>query len=333
MAQEFCGGEKSCANHLTGDDPMTMPPLFLKHPQAAAFVGGFLAVAMLLLLIAPSPPPDHASARRFRPNITSYDIPTTLSFCGEPVPMDNPEVRKRFEREFYLNLQWDGQVMLYLKRSGEYFPMFEKMLAEAGAPDDLKYLAVAESALQMPQSSKDAVGLWQFIAETGRSYGLQIDDYVDERRHAEKSTAAAIRYLKDGYARFNSWTLSAAAYNMGEAATSDDLEFQRRGSYYDLYVNEETSRYLFRIVAIKEIMSNPAKYGFYLDSTDFYTPQTRTEVAVATDIPNLAAWADQQGSSYKDVKLLNPWIKKRTLLKPAAGRPYVIQLPLPATAK
>lgn len=311
---------------------MPIHPLLLKRPQAVAFFGVVCAVAMLLL-IAPSPPPDHASARRFRPSITSFEIPTSLDFCGEPVPLDIPEVRKRFEREFYLNLQWDGQVLLYLKRSGEYFPMFEKMLADAGAPDDLKYLAVAESALQMPQSSKDAVGLWQFIPETGRRYGLQIDEYVDERRHSEKSTASAIRYLKDGYARFNSWTLSAAAYNMGEAATSDDLEFQRRGSYYDLYVNEETSRYLFRIIAIKEIMSNPNKYGFYLDSTDYYMPPRTTEVAVASDIPNLAAWAIQQGSSYKDVKLLNPWIKKRALLKPAAGQPYVIRLPLPATEK
>ena len=310
---------------------MTIHPLLSKRPRAAALFGAACVAAMLLLIAPSPPPPDHASARRFRPNITSFDIPTNLTFCGEPVPMDIPEIRKRFEREFYLNLQWDGQVMLYLKRSGEYFPMFQTMLAEAGAPDDLKYLSVAESALQMPQSSKEAVGLWQFIPETGRRYGLQIDDYVDERRHPEKSTASAIRYLKDCYARFNSWTLAAAAYNMGEGATTDDLEFQRRGSYYDLYVNEETSRYLFRILAIKEIMSNPEKYGFFLDSTDYYTPPPTTEVAVAADIPNLAAWAIQQGSSYKDVKLLNPWIKKRVLLKPAAGQPYVIQLPLPAT--
>ena len=244
------------------------------------------------------------------------------------MPLNDPEVRKRFDREFLLNLQSDGQVMLYLKRSGEFFSMFDSLLAAEGAPPDLKYLAVAESALFQAQSSKDAVGLWQFIPETARRFGLRVDDNVDERRHPLKSTRAAIRLLKENRERFGSWALSAAAYNMGEGAVLDDTQFQKQNSYFDLYLNEETSRYVFRVLAIKEIMSHPETYGYHLAAEDYYRPPSSTEVAVSQDIPNLAQWAIEQGTTYKDVKLLNPWIKKRMLPKPPAGDPYVIAIPL-----
>jgi hypothetical protein len=232
------------------------------------------------------------------------------------------------DREFLLNLQWDGQVMLYLKRSAEFFPMFDSIMAQEGAPNDLKFLSVAESALYQAQSGKGAVGLWQFVSETARRYGLQVDDYVDERRDPVKSTRAAVRLLKDNKARFGSWALSAAAYNMGEAATQDDMTFQSGSSYFDLYLNEETSRYLFRIVALKEIMLHPEKYGYYLEKNDYYRPIPSTTVAVNTDIPNLAQWAAKNGTTYKMVKLLNPWILKRALPKPAANDPYVIAIPI-----
>jgi len=304
---------------------------FIPSTIQLALLSGGAAVLALVLLMAPAPQPDTRPPlpeHAYRPNISGFRIPDSLTFCGEPLPLNDPEVRKRFDREFMLNLQWDGQVMLYLKRSGEYFPLYDSILKEEGAPDDLKYLSVAESALYQAQSSKDAVGLWQFIPETARRYGLQVDEYVDERRNPEKSTRAAIRLLKDNYKRFGSWALSAAAYSMGEAATTDDLQFQRQQNYYDLYLNEETSRYVFRVVAIKEIMTHPDRYGFHLDASDYYRLPTTTEVAVAREIPNLADWAEQQGSSYKDVKLSNPWIKKRMLPKPVNGSPYVIAIPL-----
>lgn len=304
---------------------------FIPNSIQLALLSGGAGVLALVLLMAPAPSPDPRplpSGHAYRPNISEFRIPEHLDFCGEPLPLNDPEVRKRFDREFMLNLQWDGQVMLYLKRSGEYFPLYDSILNQEGAPDDLKYLSVAESALYQAQSSKDAVGLWQFIPETARRYGLRVDDYVDERRHPEKSTRAAIRLLKDNYKRFGSWALSAAAYSMGEAATTDDLQFQRKQSYYDLYLNEETSRYVFRVVAIKEIMTHPDRYGFYPEKEDYYMMPPTTEVAVAQEIPNLADWAEHQGSSYKDVKLLNPWIKKRMLPKPAGGEPYVITIPL-----
>jgi hypothetical protein len=289
----------------------------------AGLVGGFA----LTMVLAPAPPaPETPNARLFRPNISSLELPAKLDFCGEPVPVDDPEVRKRMDREFLLNLQWDGQVMLYLKRSGEFFPIFEKVLAEEGAPDDLKYLAVAESALFQAQSSKGAVGLWQFIPETGRRYGLRIDDYVDERRDPEKSTRAAARYLKENRAKFGSWALAAAAYNMGEAATNDDMSFQNGENYFDLYLNEETSRYLFRIVAVKEIMQHPDRYGFYLDRNDYYRLPRYQIVSESDAITNLASWAAAHGSTYKDIKLANPWILKRMLPKPAT--PYQINVPV-----
>jgi hypothetical protein len=291
----------------------------------AGFIGGISLVA----LVAPAPPPgpDTPSARLYRPNISSIELPSALDFCGENVPLSDPEVRKRMDREFLLNLQWDGQVMLYLKRSGEFFPLFDRIIAQEGAPADLKFLAVAESALFQAQSSKGAVGLWQFVAETGRRYGLRIDDYVDERKDPEKSTRAAIRYLKDNRDKFGSWSLAAAAYNMGEGATSDDVSFQSGQNYFDLYLNEETSRYLFRILAVKEIMTHPDRYGYYLDRNDYYRLPKYNVVTESDAIANLATWATAHGSTYKDIKLANPWILKRMLPRPT-GSPYQINVPV-----
>jgi hypothetical protein len=300
---------------------------FLNRPRAALFTGMVCGVAFVATL-APSPSPEAPPFNKlYRPNISTLKLPAQLDFCGEPLPLSDPEVRKRMEREFLLNLQGDGQVMLYLKRSGEFFPLFDSLLAKEGVPGDLKYLSVAESALYQSQSGKGAVGLWQFIPETARRYGLRVDDFVDERRDPVKSTLAAVAYLKDLKARYGSWALAAAAYNMGEGATDDDLSFQNGHSYYDLYLNEETSRYLFRIVSLKEIITHAEKYGYDLEPDDYYRPAPATTVAVNAEIPNLARWAEAQGTTYKDVKLLNPWIMKRALPKPSADAPYVIAIP------
>ncbi len=302
----------------------------LRSPRALLSIGLLLGVS---LVVSTAPSPNMPPNKAYRPNISHFDIPQHLDFCGEKIPLDIPEVYQRMDREFLLNLQWDGQVMLYLKRSGQYFPLYEKIFREEGVPEDLKYLSVAESALYMSQSSKNAVGLWQFIPETARRYGLRVDDFVDERRNVEKSTRAAVQLLKDNYKRYGAWTLSATAYNMGEGATDDDLDFQKGETYYDLYVNEETSRYVFRIVAIKEIMSDPVQYGFHLEDEDYYDPVPYTEVTVHDEIPNLSEWAREYGTTYKHVKLLNPWIKKRVLPKPESGSPYKIALPVPEAGK
>lgn len=258
--------------------------------------------------------------------LSTLKLPESLDFCGEKVPLDIPEVRERAEREFFINLQSPGQIILLMKRAGRYFPLFEKIIKEQNMPVDLKYIAVAESGLYMSRSPKDAVGLWQFIPETGKKMGLQIDDFVDERRHPEKSTEAAMKYLLNGYEYHKSWTLAAAGYNMGHGNVDDNLQFQTTDNFYDLYLNEETSRYILRIVILKEIMKNPNKYGIILKPDDLYQPEKVEYVKCDYFIPNLAAWAKEHGTTYKDVKLLNPWILQRKLPSPPKGKIYDIAI-------
>lgn len=260
--------------------------------------------------------------------LSTVKLPNKLEFCGERIPLEIEEVRERAEREFYLNLQSPGQIILFLKRAGRFFPMYEKIFAEEGVPDDLKYLSVAESALYMSRSPKDAVGLWQFIPSTGRAMGLQIDEYVDERRHPEKSTKAAIKYLKSGYQKTKSWILAAAGYNMGHENVSDNLSFQESDNYFDLFLNEETSRYILRIVIIKEIMKNPRKYGINLKANDLYKPLKYKIIKESNFIDNLHQWAKLYNTTYKDIKLLNPWILKRRLPSPPKGKVWEIAVPL-----
>ena len=259
--------------------------------------------------------------------LSSRKLPDQMNFCGEKIPVDVPEVRERAEREFFVNLQAPGQLILYIIRAGKYFEMFDKVIKANNMPEDLKYVSVAESALYMSRSPKDAVGLWQFIPETGKKMGLQIDEYVDERRHPEKSTDAAMKYLKLGYDTHKSWILAAAGYNMGPHNVVDNIQFQSSENFFDLFLNEETSRYILRIAIIKEIMKNPDKYGISLKTDDIYKPEKTKIIKVDYYIPNLSEWAKQQGTTYKDVKLLNPWILQRKLLSPPKGKIYEIAVP------
>lgn len=259
--------------------------------------------------------------------ISNLTLPETLELCGERIPLEIPEVRERAEREFYLLLQQPGQVILYLKRSGRYFPMYERIIKEYNMPDDIKYLSVAESALYQARSAKDAVGLWQFIEGTARAYGLRVDKDVDERRHPEKSTRAAMRYLQRSYERFKSWLIAFAAYNMGVEGIANNLDFQGTNNYFDLFLNEETSRYIFRVAIIKEIMQNPEKYGFKIPAWERYKPDRTRKIKVSTAIPNLAEWAKSIGTTYKDVKIYNPWILGRSLPPPKSPDDWIIEVP------
>lgn len=259
--------------------------------------------------------------------ISKVKLPDNLELCGETIPLDNPEVKERAEREFYLLLQQPGQIMLYLKRSGRYFDMYEKVIRSHNLPEDLKYLSVAESALFQATSSAGAIGLWQFMASTGKAMGLQIDDYVDERRHPEKSTHAAMKYLKQGYNQHGSWLLTLAGYNMGHTGVARSIEHQEGQSYFDLFLNSETSRFIFRIALIKEFMSNAEKYGFDKSSIDYYKDPEAKLILVDSAIPDLAKWAIENGSNYKHVKLLNPWILKKELPRPKSGS-WEILVPL-----
>lgn len=259
--------------------------------------------------------------------ISSVKLPKSLSWCGEEVPLEIEEVRERAEREFYLLLQQPGQLMLYIKRSGRYFPVFEKIIKEHGMPDDLKYLSVAESALYMSRSSKDAVGLWQFIPATARSMGLVVNDLIDERRNVEKSTNAAMKYLKQGYQAQKSWMMAAAGYNMGHTNLNYGVKLQQSDYYFDLFLNDETSRYIFRIVIIKELMKNAEKYGLIVEEDEKYKPYSSKKVIVDSGLDNIADWAGRQGTTYKYVKLYNPWILKGELPNPGKNNIWVVEIP------
>ena len=253
-------------------------------------------------------------------------FPDELQFCGEDVPLENWEVKERLEREVLSNTYWQSNMVLLLKRSGRYFPMIEKILEEEGVPADFKYLAVAESGLTQAVSSAGARGVWQFMKSSGTAYGLTISGEVDERYHVEKAARAACAYLKKAKAQLGSWTLAAAAYNRGLPGIRRDLANQQVSSYYQLYLNSETSRYVFRILAFKLIMSNPGEYGFQLDEEEYYQPIEVDLIEVDTTLVSLASFAKQNGTDYKTVKVLNPWLRdKRLTVKP--GKTYHIKLP------
>lgn len=257
----------------------------------------------------------------------AWKLPNSLTFCGEQVPLNIPEVKERAEREFFLNLQSPGQIILYIKRSGRFFDMYEKVFKEQGLPTDLKYVSVAESALFMARSSKDAVGLWQFIPATARAMGLMVTDQVDERRHPMKSTYAAGRYLKSGFNSIGSWTNAAAGYNMGHENFSENLRYQKATSFYELYLNEETSRYVLRIAVIKHIIEHAADYGINLPEAERYSDGNTSVVTERESISSMSQWAFEHGTTYKNVKLLNPWILGRSLPAPSRGEAWEISIP------
>ncbi len=204
-------------------------------------------------------------------HIAMPPIPDTILLCGELVPQWNWEVKERLERELLSNTYWQSNTLLLLKRSGKYFPMMDKILKEEGVPTDFKYLAVAESGLTNAVSPAGARGVWQFMKSTGESYGLEINNEIDERYHIEKATRAACAYLKNAKSELGTWTLAAAAYNRGLYGVKRDLSNQKVDTYYELFMNTETSRYVFRLIAYKLIMENPSDYGFSLKKSEYYT--------------------------------------------------------------
>lgn len=300
------------------------------HRYVSPFITAFIFAALICFTSGCAESARGESPSTSTPEplpISTWKLPATLSFCGEPVPLDIPEVRERAEREFYLNLQSPGQLILYIKRSARYFPTFERELRAAGAPDDLKYLSVAESALFMARSAKDAVGLWQFIPNTGRTYGLVINDNVDERRNVVKSTRAAIAYLVAGRTTNGSWANAAAGYNMGHENLRGSRDYQQRTEFYDLYLNEETSRYLLRIAVIKHIMEHATEYGIVVPDRDRYHAAATRTVTVNGSVADIAEWARARQCTYKDVKILNPWMLGRSLPEPPSESGWSIELP------
>jgi len=253
-------------------------------------------------------------------------VPDSATFAGEELPLTDFEVLERLDRELTVNGYWHSSTIQNLKLANRYFPVIEKILKENGIPDDFKYLAVAESGLRNVISPSDAHGIWQFLEGTGEHYGLTINSEVDERYHIEKSTLAATKYFKDAYAKFGSWTMAAASYNAGMGGIEGAINYQKETSYYDLYLKDETSRYIFRAVALKIIFENTQKYGFFLDEKDLYNPLTYKTVKVDSTITNLADFASSYKTNYKMLRFYNPWLRSTTLTV-KAGQSYEINLP------
>ncbi len=258
----------------------------------------------------------------------AFDLHQKFTFAGEAIPEDNFDAIERLDRELLINSYLNATTLLNLKIANRYFPVIEPILKQYGIPEDFKYLSVAESNLRMATSPAGAKGFWQFLTSTGKAYGLEINSEVDERYHVEKSTEAACKFILHLKQKFGSWTLAAAAYNMGEAGIANRLDEQKANNYYDLNLNEETSRYIFRIIAIKEIMNDPRKYGFYLEEDQLYAPLEKYSTLVITEpIPNLASLAQQYGTSYRMLKLFNSWLIGSALTN-KSGKKYEIRVPM-----
>ena len=254
-------------------------------------------------------------------------VPDSIDFAGERTPLQISDVKERFEREFIVNANLDASTLLIIKRANRAFPIMEPILAKYGVPDDFKYLAVIESALVNAVSPAGARGVWQFMPATAKEKGMEVTDQVDERYHLQKSTEAACKYLLDAKARFGNWTLAAASYNGGMTGVNKQIEMQKVSSYYDLLLTEETSRYVFRILALKEIMKNPEKYGFKYLQSDLYTNLPFKTIEIDSSITDLADFAQKQGINYKILKIHNPWLRDKKLINPTRKK-YEIEIPL-----
>jgi hypothetical protein len=258
--------------------------------------------------------------------ISSIDIPEDLNFAGEVVPQQDPEVMERVDREFLVNTYWQSNAMLLMKRAHKYFPVIEPILAKNGIPDDFKYLAVAESGLTNVVSPAGATGFWQIMPATGREYGLEVNKNVDERYHLEKSTEVACAYLNKWKKKYGTWTLTAATYNAGPGGINKYMGIQQVDNYYDLLLGEETGRYIFRIMAIKEILSNPEKYGFHLEKEDMYNAVPSFTVELDEPVSSFADFSEKYEINYKILKRHNPWLREPHLNN-SSRKKYTIEIP------
>ena len=256
----------------------------------------------------------------------SLDVPGKLTFAGEPVPLHIPDVYERLDKELQINTYFHSNTLFLIKRANRWLPQIEKILEENDVPNDFKYLPLIESNLLNDVSPKNAVGYWQILKDAGKENGLEITDEVDERYDPLKATRAACRYLKQAYRKFGSWTLVAASYNRGMGGIERAIENQKVDNYYDLFLNDETSRYVFRILAIKEIVENPLKYGFRVNPRHLYQEEPLRYVEVDETIKDLVTFAKQHHVNYKLIKRHNPWLRdeKLTVKK---GKQYKIAIP------
>jgi hypothetical protein len=254
-------------------------------------------------------------------------LPDTADFAGELVPMDIFYVKEQFDREMTVNTYWHSATLLILKRAARWLPVIEPILAKNGIPDDFKYVAMIESGLMNVVSPSGAAGYWQFLEKTGKEYGLVINREVDERYHVAKATEAACHYLKKSYLKFGNWTLVAASYNAGPNRIDDVMGDQMTRNFYEMYLNDETSRYIFRILAMKYIYTDPIRFGFKLEKGDLYDPLKNKPLVITESISDLPAFARQHKTSYRMLKELNPWLRSDKL-SVKRGEEFTISLPI-----
>jgi len=297
-----------------------------KHVRILSFLSIFLITLLFINAINKTEIEPTTNTHEMY-KIKALKLPENLNLAGERVPIEEQDIKERMERELLVNTYWQSNGLLLLKRANKYFPILEPLLKQYGIPDDFKFLALAESAFIDETSSAGAAGMWHFMKATGKEYGLEINDNVDERYDIEKSTKVAAEYLKKSKERLGSWTLAAAAYNAGNYGVSRRLEEQQINNYYDAKLPNETERYVFRILALKEVMNNPKKYGFVFEQEDLYTsPKTKT-IKVDTVITNITSFAKNYGLTYKEFKIYNPWLRENRLNN-RSRKEYEIKIPV-----
>ena len=289
---------------------------------------GLLSLSALFIFAVQDAPSDENLEKKIINdyNVYALNVPENLSFAGEPMPLSDPDVLERMDRELLVNTYWQSNALLMFKRANKYFPVIEPILKKHGIPDDFKYLAVIESGLTNAVSPAGARGVWQIMKTTGREFGLEVNDNVDERYNLELATEVACDYLKKAKDKLGTWTLAAASYNAGMAGVSNRLKDQNVKDYYDLLLGEETGRYMFRIVALKEILNNPSKYGFNFRHKDLYKPIPTYKVAVDTAVTDFVKFSERFGINYKILKLHNPWLREPHLNN-KSRKEYFIEIP------
>jgi hypothetical protein len=256
----------------------------------------------------------------------SFSLPVNLEFAGETVPLTNFDTRESLDKEMLVNGYWHSRTLMVLKRSKRYFEIIEPILRKYGVPDDFKYLAMAESGLENVVSPAKAVGVWQILESTAREYGLEVNSIVDERYDLVKSTEVACKYLLQSYKEFGSWSIAAATYNAGRTGLENQITKQKTNNYYDLLLNDETARYVFRLIAHKLIAENPSNYGFQLEENDYYPVIATHSIEVSDKIENITDFAVANATNYKIIKQFNPWLRQNNL--PAQpGKTYHITIP------
>lgn len=302
----------------------------MKTAQGKAIIGlmTFLGAGFVitLLISARSRQPIPSDYKEGLPAASSWSLPETVSFAGEEMPLQYFDTRESLDRELNATAYRHGSTILTIKRAGRYFPEIEKILMENGIPDDFKYLACAESDLSNVVSPAGATGFWQIMENTGKEYGMTINKEIDNRYNLEQSTLFACRYFRKAYEKYGSWTMAAASYNNGFSGLDEQISIQKETNYYNLLLNEETARYIFRIVSLKLIISDPSKYGFNINPEDLYKPVPYKEVEVDTTIASFEQFARNFDTNYKILKFLNPWLRKPFLTN-NDGRKYVIRIP------